>query len=268
MSRLDLDLLKDVCKVEIRPSVTRTGAPKLVSYGAKYQHVGFTSVYGYPLEAQKHIESTSSTRGLSKFAVYSDTLYVDFDNEEEAAENLEMYLLVHGYAFERYHSGGRSIHFHIPIVPMYGINVPHSQKLWIERYAPKADVSIYRHTGLYRLPGTYHVKNPGNKKRMEVAHNGPTKLKIENVPRGVTVQEEEEVQNPEFFYNVLGKLLHRRMDQGGRHKHAFKIAMAGKAAQLPRDRVESLLRMWNNTNCFPSKEDWEITKLMRWVYND
>jgi hypothetical protein len=265
----NIDILQQKALIEIRSTVTRTGRPKLVPYKDKYNYTGFTSVYGYTEEAVTHIRETRSTRGLSRFPVYSDVLYVDFDDNDAAAEKFEDEHLLGKYKYERYHSGGRSIHFHIPIEPMYGVNVPYSQKLWMEQHAPEADMSIYRHSGLYRLPETYHTKYPGKKKELTaVGVAGDNILRIENRPRTAvpTINDEIEEKGKEYFHMILGKLLNTRIDEGGRHPHAYKIAMAGRTSGKTRDYTRRLLGMWNNDNCYPSKQEWELDKLVNWVY--
>lgn len=267
----NIDKIQQKALLEIRPTVNRTGRPKLVPYNDRYNYTGFTSVYGYTEAAAGHIENTNSTRGLSQFPVYSDVLYVDFDNNEEAAEQFKVLTLeAQGYTFDMYHSGGRSIHFHIPIEPMYGLNVPHSQKLWMESNAPEADMSIYRHSGLYRLPGTYHAKNPGKKKDLICKHDGMYTLRIENRPRVAvsTIDDEVAEKGEAYFHDILGKLLNTTIASGGRHPHAYKITMAARSSGKDETYARRLLGMWNNDNCHPPKEDWELDKLIKWVYSD
>jgi hypothetical protein len=206
-------------------------------------------------------------RGLAAFQVYSDTLYVDFDNNEAAAEEFRKYLHSHDCIFEAHRTGGRSVHFHVSIEPMYGRNVPESQKAWMEEVAPEADMSIYRHSGLYRLPGTYHAKNPGNSKKCFEKKSSGVRLAIPNRPRVRTSDMLAETSDIDY-HKILGKLLHMSVGEGGRHPHMFKIAAACKKSDKDEIYAKRLLNMWNYDNCVPPKADWEIDKLIRWVYNN
>ena len=261
----NIDKIQQAAVVEIRASVVRAGPPRLVPYAERYNHTGFTSMYGYTQAAAEYIRQSSGTRGMKEFPIYSDTLFVDFDNEEEAADDFRGLVESLGHSFEMYHSGGRSIHFHIPIEPMFGQGVPDSQKYWMEQAAPAADMSIYRHAGLYRLPGTYHAKYPGQKKHLLYSSDGSI-LRIENRPQGQVVFEEEGPKDEAYFHDILGKLLHMRASEGDRHKHAYKITMACRTSGKDEHYTRRLLGMWNRERCLPPKPDWELEKLINWVY--
>lgn len=264
----NINSLQQKASVEIRSTVVRSGTPRIVPYADRYNYTGFTSMYGYLEDAVKEIRRTGSTRNFKRFPVFSDTLFVDFDNQDEAADDFRGLLESLEIRFDRYHSGGRSIHFHIPIEPMYGLNVPASQRYWMEKNAPLADMSIYKHAGLYRLPGTYHAKYPGNKKKLLDSSEG-NKLVIENRPIiKVSMDNDDNEVSPQEAYMILGKLLHTEAAEGNRHPHAFKIVRACKASNQPESEAFLLLDMWNSDNCYPPKQDWELSKLVRWVYGD
>ena len=263
---IDNNVLQQEVMVEIRSTVYRTGRPTLVPYVDRHKYTGFTSVYGYLKESVAYISSVGSTRGINAFPVYSDVLYVDFDDNEAAALKFKQLLDIKNYSYERYHSGGRSIHFHISIEPMQGMNVPYSQRAWMEQYAPDADMSIYRHTGLYRLPGTYHAKNPGKRKVLLDSRKGAL-LRIENRPR-VQIKVENEEKDEAWFHGLLGALLHKKVSEGERHPHAFKVAITCRDSGKSETHALKLLGMWNHDNCYPPKADWELEKLIRWVYGN
>ena len=262
----NIDKIRQLSKVEIRSMVRRSGKPKLVPYVDRYNYTGFTSMYGLPTQAVSQIESSGRTAGLNNTPVFSDTLYVDFDNNEDAAEELNIKLKGLNVDFDRYHSGGRSIHFHIRIIPMYGVNVPYSQKHWMELNAPKADMSIYKHAGVYRLPGTYHSNYPGQTKHLLESCAGEALL-IENRPRVYTKLYNNDTLTIEDFHSILGSLLHKKAGEGGRHPLAFKIASCAKASGKTESHTSQLLWLWNVTNCFPPKAEWELDKIVRYFYD-
>ena len=251
---------------EIRPTVNRSAKINLVPTQDRYNYVGFTSVYGFPPGTTARIRTTGSTGRLNRFPVYSDVLYMDFDDNDAAAWDFFHQHILGKYEAEVYTSGGRSIHFHIPITPMQGSNVPYSQKYWVQQRSEAADTSMYTHSGLFRLPGTYHAKNPGNKKRLLCVLEGD-RLHIEN---RIKVSAPSLEEDTELDFNIImGKLLHMRVGEGdNRHKHAYKIVAAGKSAGIDEHRTRRLLGMWNQQNCLPAKSEWELDKIIRWVYND
>lgn len=264
MSRMEE--LENNMLIEIRSMTYRVGSPKLVPYKDRYNYKGFTSMYGYSPEIANHIKNTNSTKGIGKFPVYSDTLFLDFDNNEAAANEFRDKLMDNNYSFTRYHSGGRSIHFHIPIVPMYSINTPKAQKEWVEKFIDGADLSIYRHGGIYRLPGTYHVNNPGHyKKELDGFMGNLLEIGLP-VPKPVVMSSKGE-DNPEFYYSIFGKLLHMSIGEGGRNPHMYKMGMAARSAGIEHIEALKLINMWNTDNCNPPKEEWEVAKLVDWIYS-
>jgi hypothetical protein len=261
-------MLQQKALVEIRTTVIRNGTPRLVPYKDKGKYTGFTSVYGFLEDAADQINRSGSTKNISRLPVYSDVLYVDFDNQDEAAKEMESMLRDRNISFSMYHSGGRSIHFHVDIEPMAGVNVPDSQKYWMQENAPLADMSIYRHTGMYRLPFTFHAKYPGKQKKLLGCNEG-AKLKIENRPIvKVSMVDTDENMSAKEHYKILGRLLHMPAAEGDRHRHALKIVTACKHSGESDDDARRLVGMWNKDACSPPKADWELDKIVRWVYGD
>jgi hypothetical protein len=250
-------------EVEIRGSVARRGAPKLVPIEDRYKHIGFTSIYAFPPAVADRIKTQRSTRGIRDCAVYSDTLFVDFDNAEAAAERLRSFLAGNDIAFDMYHSGGRSIHFHVDLDPMTGPGVPRAQRAWMEAHAPEADMSIYKQSGMFRLPGTYHSKHPGKRKLKIGQHRPGERLKIEVKP---TLSEAPHGNSNADYYRFLGCLLCQRVGSGGRNNHAYKICKAAYTAGLDEAETRELLFQWNMTSCDPPQEDHELLTILESAY--
>jgi hypothetical protein len=133
---------------------------------------GFRSVYLYGQEAYNQIIEQQAVRNLSQFPVYSDTLFVDFDDGENSKDQFAKILETSGHGYDMYFSGKKGYHFHVPIEPMWGASVPYSQKMWVSSLGIESvDTSIYRHTGLFRLPGTIH-QSTGKKKELIKSFEG------------------------------------------------------------------------------------------------
>lgn len=109
-----------------------------------------------------------------------DTLYVDFDDNEKDAMVMRSWLKEEGFLYEMWSSGGRSQHFHIPILPLHSVNAPSSTKSFMHNNCNALcyDSSIYHYAALFRLPGTIHAKT-GKKKELLEMGSGSDLLKID-----------------------------------------------------------------------------------------
>lgn len=224
--------------------VKRQGPPKLVP--SVVGLFGFRSVYGYPDETAEIIELNRSTAGLTGRSVYSDVLLVDFDSQPQAAEELEEYLRTEEYAFAKYDSGNRSIHFHISIEPMEGSWVPDAQRKWINKHAPLADTTIYKPSGLFRLEGTWHEKNPGHKKQCVEAHRG-RRLKIERPERQLRTNTQP-VSNRELQLEIS---MNRYRTEGGRSGHVWHLADLAWELGFTEEETFDMVSRWNNRYSTP-----------------
>jgi len=132
---------------------------------------GFRSVYGFSEETAHHIVMTSESRGFKRFEVYADTLFMDFDNQKEAAEKTIKTLRKLGVKFDVYTSGGRSVHLHIPHKPMWSKHLPHTHNVVASKISDKFDPTLYRHNSIFRLDCSVHSKS-GNVKKLIRSFDG------------------------------------------------------------------------------------------------
>lgn len=219
--------------------------------------VGYRSLYGFSPEAVEQIRQNKGTYNLNGFEFYSDELLVDFDNAPEAAEKMEDDL--RGYSYTKYDSGGRSIHFHIPIEPMHSAAVPLIQRQWMKHFYPEADESIYKTSGMFRLDGTYHEKNPGKRKRLLDARLGDM-LVLGPVP-GMEIPIpiwSGEAGDPEMLSKNLDKLLLQEGKPGSRNQHTFKIAATCRDLGEPYQYTIELAKQWNRLMCSPPLSSVEV----------
>lgn len=224
--------------VEVRATVRRSGAPKLVPLHDVDTYTGFRSAFAFPDDVAECIREGSSTRDLRGLSVYSDMLFVDFDDQDST--RFREFLLREGLSFTQWDSGHRSRHYHIPIVPMEGPWVPLAQKDWTKVHAPTADISFLHAAGMYRLPRTYHAKTGRPKALIEKVEGGPitipkTEPKAFRLPTAVTEKTEED----------LLLLLTQRATVGGRSMHLFKIAVtSAELGHTPETALDNM-RYWN-----------------------
>jgi hypothetical protein len=138
---------------------------------------GYSSVYMFDEDAARVLLADKSSKGMSRFPVYTDRLVIDLDAGDEQLERAELALKERELAYDVWFSGGKGYHVIIPLVALVsGKDVPYSQKKWVEGLGIGADLSLYQHGRLISLPGRVHPKT-GIKKYLLRQENG-AKLNI------------------------------------------------------------------------------------------
>jgi hypothetical protein len=244
--------------VEVRPTVRRAGPPRLIPIDQVDQHRGFRSIVAYDAETVQHIKEQGGTADLRGVPVYADTLFMDFDGHDPT--QFREWLQASDLSYSEWDSGNRSVHFHIPIEPVFGPWVTEAMKQWVKQHAPTADISFYHNSGQYRLPGTYHAKRPGRKKELTFSRDGsalvlpqPTETEYFALPGDGTRQD--------FF-----TLLLQAINEGGRRPRAWLLAVTAAEAGLEfQETVEHLL-WWNDAMCSPPHDSETIVRQCESAY--
>lgn len=210
-------------------------------------HLGFRSVYLYGDAAYKKIVEQGAVRNLNKFPVYSDTLFVDFDDGDDSIEQFQKILRQTGTAWEMYFSGNKGYHFHIPIEPMWGRYVPHSQKQFVRGLGLEtADTSIYKHTGLFRLPGTPHKVTGTDKHLVDSSEGGILRISYVEPSNEIDVV----VGSVGELVAGLQSAYHFILDEPGeghRHNSLLAIAKHMVAAGASAETIEEICMLVHNT---------------------
>lgn len=230
--------------IEIRAWTARVGPPFFISLDDTTQYLGFRSVYCYPEHVKNIIQETGTSSDLQWAEVYSDTLFLDFDNTDPS--ELLLFLYDNGYAHSVWDSGNRSVHVHVPIEPMVGSTVPHSQRVWVKTNVPNADPSFYTHAGQFRLPNTRHLKT-GRKKLLRHKLLGkrlhiPT---LDTKPQGNVY-----AANPAQGSILYGALMCSK-NEGGRRVYVWHLATLAYHDGLSIDQTINLISWWNERRCDP-----------------
>lgn len=228
--------------VEIRPTVRRQGSPNLVPLEDIGNYTGFRSCFAFPPETVEVIRAQGNTGYLRGLPVYCDVVLMDFDNFDPV--DFRQTLKELGLAYEEYDSGNRSVHIHIPCLPMKGVWVPSAVKQWVQQHAPRADISFLHPAGMYRLPGTFHSKNPGKMK--ELVHTQPGRcLELTQPPEEImelTVTGTDEAV-------IIAATKH--CAEGHRRPHAWRIASCAAEAGWEYERALDAVVQWNDNFCNP-----------------
>jgi len=233
--------------VEVRATVRRSGPIRLVPLDEIHEHHGFRSVYAFDEETAEQLREQGTTSGLCGASVYAEEILVDFDGRDSKAFRDQ--LMADGIDFAMYDSGNRSDHYHIRLEPVQGWWVPAAMKEWVKRRAPTADLSFYHPAGMYRLPGTFHWKKPGQMKHLVMSNTGkPVKLDQSLAPApinfvGAGGSEEE-----------LFSLLSDVKGPGQRSPHIWRIATTAAECGKTQTETLELLSWWNEQFCKPPQD--------------
>lgn len=254
---------------ELRKTTVRLGPVRLVSREELDISTGFRSVYCFGQDAVAHIKLTNSTAGLKGLDLYSNELLVDFDNQPEAALKFEQFL--QNYNYSKWDSGGRSIHFHVAIEPMSGPTVPESHKEFMQQIAPLADMSIYKTSGMYRLPGTFHHKYRGNFKYKLYEQTNKPLLKINTIKSSPTKltpalpYDDSTDLRPYLLFQSFKKVVEGTV---GRNNHVFILAALCRDTGMASEEALELITSWNLSCCHPPLQTSGIIATINSAYRN
>lgn len=252
---------------EVRSGKIRIAPLCLVPMEDLHKYTGFHSMYSFTEQLTLSMLVAGNTQDLHTEEVYSRVLYLDFDDAPEQAEAFKQFLLGAAIKFNMFLSGGRSVHFEVFIVPMFGVDVPHSQKEWTEKNAPGRDGTIYRHSAMFRLEGTVHPKTRGIKR---FTFGSPGKLLLIPITKATapTKIAYKALMDADEHKNIVGYLMMHEVSEGGegRSPHAFKIAKHCRDAGIDSHEAYKFVSMWNGESCYPPLKDSILDGLVRSAY--
>jgi hypothetical protein len=259
-------------KYEYRRSLKRSGKPILKTKEECLEGQGFISTYGYPEEVQKVIEDNKGTYGLSGMPVVSDLLYIDVDDNQEAAD--KVFNILHGdnIRFIMYDSGSpNSYHFHIPIVKMEGPNVPAIHKQWVLDNFDESwvDTSIYRTAGIIRIEGTYHKSYPGNTKKVSLNMMGEILDLTDYKTKSECVMPKFKMKldtDPEMLDSLFNQMLFTRDYSDSRNGYIFKLAAMAKDIGYSFDEALDKIEVYNDLMVDPQLKPGELRATVNSAY--
>ena len=258
---------------EYRPGVKRKGKPRLLPRKEIEGKQGYISVYGFDEETQQDIISKRGTYGLQNNKLYSDLLYIDVDDNKEAAFAIKSKLELMYIQYLMFDSGSpNSYHFHIPIIPMYDTNINYIHKQWVEETFIGADLSIYKTSGVIRIEGSFHASYPGcSKDQIYYAapiadvldlHEYSTKMEIV-LPSPASELSIDDTENLDMLFN---NLLFKLASEGNRNNEVFRRAVVAKDLGIDLDSIIEKLQVWNGYWCDPPVADTELIATINSAY--
>ncbi len=262
--RLDVKINEPIYH-EFRSGTKRSGKLLMVQAKELEDLTGFQSVYGVTGDDRDQLLVDNSTRGLRSCKLYSNMLFLDIDDNDALVPTFQKTLQELDLSYYVYHTGNRGFHFHIPIQEMYGVDTAYKQRLFVEEYFEGADVSIYKTSGLIRLPGTFHTSKPGKRKTLITSYLGTTlNLQHYKITLPITLPREGDSENDSE--KALDYLLMQTASAGGRNDTLYKIAfLCEKEGYTVEDTVQ-LIRQYNLSLVSPPVKDNEIIKVDNSAY--
>ena len=229
---------------------------------------GFRSAYAFSKEDAQEIQSNHSSVGFSRYSVFSDTWLMDFDNNEQGMLDTIKWVKEKNLGYKLYESGGKGFHIEIPTVEKYDNNLPAIHKEMAKSLNTGIDLSIYRHSSLYRLPNTIHEKT-GKPKQLLEEETGQFLLEIPDIdikPREFNLLPLTEFE--EFRWGMLSITNHIEIcpGSGNRHDLLWRAAADLCKAGISFDTTLELLLALNKSWGTHGKEESEIQRSAREGY--
>ena len=249
---------------EARPAKVRSGLPLYFSFEQLENQRGFQSQFAVTRQQAVLNQLNGDTSGAS-YPVYCDIILVDFDGCPDDAQLFRTGLEADNIAFIEANSGGRSVHFHIPIDPIFGVSVPSSVKQWVANRSSKADLSVYHTNGMFRLFGTRHEKTGRIKEPTHRSKGKRASVKLLDV-RDDWNDFNGDVTEVEGAFGFVLSLLNGQPPVGNRYQTLWSCAMALKSALGDKSTtistIEGIINAINESWPVP-KEASEVTRLIR-----
>ena len=229
---------------------------------------GFRSVYCFSEADALIMRKQGRSRGMRRFAVFTDELLLDFDNGyDDECKRAVQWAQEHECSYALFESGKKGMHLEIKCVPEYSLHVPHSQALFVEKVLKVAsDASLYRHNSLYRLPGTLH-QDTGNPKRLVDSRAGERLLKYKIV-EGVVQPDFGPTEQGDLARGGLERVLRwhgRPPKTGQRYQTLWSVAKLLKDAGFSSNLIIELVTLVNTSWGDRAKEEDELRRVIREV---
>lgn len=240
--------------VELTDSKYHTA--KFVSVDEILNHTGYRSVFAWNSEDAALASSAGTVKVLKDKPAFADTIFVDFDNNEKGALAFKGELDNQDIIYEMYTSGGRSIHFHIFMLPVYDVLVPNSVRKFMENFKQHGyDPSVYNYCSLFRLSGTIHEKT--GKPKALIERGGFYLLELNLVaPDKIAIipaDHDALAVAMALYSNYIGG----GVAEGGRYTVQWKVAKALQEAGLSFDTALELILImdgsWKNLSKGPTE---------------
>lgn len=251
----------------IASSTNIIGRPPVFTSSDNLRKVGatFASVYAVTAGDASFIEQAGTAAGF-RGTVWSQRLWVDIDTEE-ASTAAQKSLRELGYDHVIYTTGNRGCHIGILRDTKPSHVLPAQDKAWVQANIPGADLSLYWHLHLIRLPGTKHEKT-GLPKRLIYRQEGKALTLPPYEPKEAGGNTDTSLrgvspQRPSIFktWEVM-----QHLTPTGHRRQLVLLALAlARDAKVSYDEALWVVRELNRGYDAP-KDDSALIRILDWVY--
>lgn len=252
---------------EHRSGLQRGGNPTLLPLDEAITRPGYISVFAYPPEAQAMIKANGGTFGLRGVPLSASVIYLDFDDNDPAADAAETKLQEMGLGYERHFTGNRGFHFHIRCLAVSRLDLAYRVKAWVASNFPGADPSLYKTSGVIRTPGTFHHKSPGKTKHL--VSSGEGKLLdlmaadiVTQIPRYVSLDTDTDAAA------ALDRLWLEPAYSGGRNQEIYRRAFLCRMSGMLLEDAEEALQIFNELMVNPPLPTSEVISATRSAFRE
>ena len=227
---------------------------------------GFRSYFGFNSVSAAMFRENRQVKSTKGMTVFADELFIDIDNDEEAAEHCWRVLYELGVMADVYFSGSKGYHFCIATVPAWSSDLPYSHLAFVKSIGIRCDECLYQSGRLFRLPGTVHSKTFRLKELV-----GKIEGKVVEVPIVKTpvrscdlIRSDGSIQD---FVRTLEMFMLNPPANGTRNNRYWGLARSGFAGGFSEAFVEEALEKVNDEVDDPLGEE-EIAQILRSAKGD
>lgn len=252
-------------------SLTKTiGRPPLFYDSCTLTSMGnkFCSLYSVRLEDAEAIEEAGTAAGF-RGIVWSQRLWIDLDTQE-ASTSAQTKIKELGYDYVIYDTGNRGVHIGIARDTHPSHTLPQQDKAWVQANIPGADLSLYWHLHLIRLPGVVHEKTGRPKKLVEQGKGKALILPKWNPEEDINIRgnkgliSSQDSQRESIFSSW--KITQNLMPTGLR-RQLVELAMSLNEQQVTLEECMWVVKEVNKGFSVP-RDDNDIERIVNWVYNE
>jgi hypothetical protein len=226
---------------------------------------GYCSVYSFDEASAKEIEANGTSKGMDKYPVYTDKLWIDLDTGLKGLSNAES--KISGYRYNVYNSGGKGFHIEIFLDKMYsGTNVPYSQMELVKKLGIECDLSLYQSGRLISMVGRIHPTT-GRKKEHELAYPGAfMTLEIKDPPK-FELKPLDDSDKLKLGLAQLSIMANNFPGEGNRYDSQWKALSSLKEGGISYSTALDLVLAINNSWPIPRLEA-DVIKIARQIFNE
>lgn len=217
---------------------------------------GFRSLYFFDEYATAYFREIGRVKGLKNFPVYSSSLTIDIDNDDEGFKSTLERVKKAGYKFEAWSSGGKGYHIILFHEMLCNVNLPYWHRHWIEKRRIPCDLCIYESGRIIRLPHTIHAKTGNPKVLLEESEGSlitleeVTPVKVMNSKTGA--QEDDALG---LLGLLLNKYVNVPIEQGERNRRVYSLCRGFFDCGFSSDALDEFAHIVNENIEEPLEEE-------------